>query len=207
MTIDPRIENTLKALKKHRFDAIYLPTAKEAQEKLLEMIPTNASVGVGGSMTLYQMDLIKILDERGNQVLSHTRKGLTPEEKKKVMRGQLTADVFIAGSNAVTETGEILNMDAVGNRVAAMIYGPDQVILVVGINKIVPDLETAKERIRSVAGPINAQRLKKKTPCTVTGQCQDCNSEERLCNVMTILNRKPWQTEICVMIVGEELGF
>lgn len=203
--IDQRTKRTLTALKKNCFQTFFTSTKNEALDKMLSLIPPNAKVGIGGSVTLREIDLIEALTARGNTVFEHW---LQPEENvTAIMRKQLNSDVFVASCNAVTEDGKLINIDKAGNRVAAMIFGPEKVILVVGINKIVKDLEEGIRRLRNVAAPMNAKRRGDKTPCATTGICTDCETPDRLCRVITILEKKPSRTDITLILVGEELGF
>jgi L-lactate utilization protein LutB len=200
-----RIQRTLAALEKNGFQAFFASTRSEALEKVLSLIPSNARVGVGGSVTLREINLIEALTARGNTVLQHWEQ---PEEKMvTIMREQLNSDVFLASSNAVTEDGKLINIDKAGNRVAAMIFGPKKVILVIGMNKIVRDVDEGIKRAKNVAAPKNARRLGAKTPCAVTGVCSDCDARDRVCGVITIMEKKPSRSDISVILVGEELGF
>ena len=170
-------ERTVAALIKNRFAATYCKTGREAVEKILEQIPSDASVGIGGSWTVMQLGLLDKLAARGNELLNHGNPGLTPAEPADIRIRQLTSDVFLTGTNAVTLDGKLVNTDGVGNRVAAMIFGPGKVIVVVGTNKIVPDVEAAEERIKLYAAPINNKRLNRPNPCTTTGECMDCQGD------------------------------
>ena len=202
---DERIHQTLTALEKNGFQTFFVSNKDEALDKVLSLIPSNASVGFGGSVTLREINLIDALTARGNTVFEHWSQ---PEENiTSIMRKQLNSDVFVASSNAVTEDGKLINIDKAGNRVAAMIFGPKRVILVIGTNKIVKDLEEGIRRIRNIAAPMNAKRRGDKTPCTTTGTCTDCESPDRVCRVITILEKKPSRTDITVILLGEELGF
>jgi L-lactate utilization protein LutB len=200
-----RIKRTLAALEKNGFQTFFASTRSEALEKVLSLIPSNAKVGIGGSVTLREINLIDALTARGNTVLQHWQQ---PEEKVAIiMREQLKSDVFLASSNAVTEDGKLINIDKAGNRVAAMIFGPQKVILVIGMNKIVKDVDEGIKRAKNVAAPMNARRLGAKTPCTITGVCIDCDTQDRVCGVITIMEKKPSRSDISVILVGEELGF
>jgi hypothetical protein len=200
-------EKTVAALVKNKFTATYCKTGPEAVGKILEQIPANASVGIGGSWTVMQLGLLDKLAARGNDVLNHGKPGLTPEEAIAIRRRQLTCDVFLSGTNAVTLDGKLVNVDGVGNRVAAMIFGPKKVILVVGINKIAKDVDAAIERINLYAAPINNKRLNRPNPCTTTGECMDCQGDTRICNVTTVMKKKPVLTDVHVFVVGDDLGF
>ncbi len=195
------------ALKKNGFEAEFFATGAEAAEKILELVPETASVGFGGSWTLKAIGIAEKLTARGNTLLDHGTPGLTNDEKLAIRRKQLTCDVFLSGTNAVTMDGTLVNVDGFGNRVAAMIFGPGKVIVVLGANKIVKDLDAAEERIRTKAAPINNKRLGTPNPCTQTGICMDCQGPTRICNVTTILRKRPRGTSFHVLLVGEEFGF
>lgn len=211
-TIDAWHHETLglrvvEKLTKNRFVAKYCPTYKDALEAILASIPPNSSVGVGGSMTVKELGLLEKLEENGHKVLNHNAPGLTKEESAAIRRSQLTCDVFLTSTNAITLDGKLVNTDGVGNRVASMIFGPKKVVVVVGINKIAKDVEDAIQRIEMMAAPMNNKRLQLPNPCTTTGQCMNCQNETRICNVTTILHKKPTLTEFEVYIVGEPLGY
>jgi L-lactate utilization protein LutB len=203
------VKVTVDSLMKNGFTAFYVPSKEEALKKLLEIIPADAKVGVGGSVTIREIGLVKALEERGNPVADHWRSGLSKEELRGVRRSHLTSDVFLSSSNAVTMDGKLLNADGTGNRVAAMIFGPGKVIIVAGINKIVKNAEEGLTRIRNVASPMNANRLGYKSPCGLTGTCAEdqCEPPERLCHIITILERRPNETDTTVVLVGERLGY
>jgi len=200
-----RIKRTLAALERNGFQTFFASTRGEALERVLSLIPSNAKVGIGGSVTLREINLIEALTARGNTVFQHWQQ---PEENVvTIMREQLSSDVFLASSNAVTEDGKLVNIDKAGNRVAAMIFGPQKVILVVGTNKIVKDVDEGIKRARNVAAPMNARRRGDKTPCVITGVCTDCDAQDRVCSVITIMEKKPSRSDVSVILVGEELGF
>jgi hypothetical protein len=198
---------TVEALQKNRFNAVFYETAQDALEKLLEIIPPDATVGVAGSWTLIQLGLVEKLEARGNTVYCHHKPGLSPEEVLEIRRKQLTCDVFLTSTNAITEDGRLVNTDATGNRVAAMVFGPKRVIVLAGTNKIVKNLDDAQDRIRTTAAPLNNKRLNRPNPCVKTGHCVDCQGPTRLCNVTTVLHKRPPASDIHIWIVGEELGF
>jgi len=203
--LDKKVKKTLKALTENGFQTFLVATKGEALEKVLSLIPLNANVGIGGSITIREINLIEALRAKEHVIFEHWSQ---PEENQvEVMRKQLTSDVFVASCNAVTEDGKLINVDNVGNRVASIIFGPKKVILIVGVNKIVKDLDEGLKRIKNIAAPANAKRRRAKTPCTVTGECADCNSPQRICRVTTIIERKPPLTDITVILVGESLGY
>lgn len=194
-------------LKKNNFDAHYFAERSEAIKYILSLIPEKATVGCGGSVTLKELGISALAKEKGAQILDHNEPGLTPEEKLKIRRQQLTCQVFLTSTNAITLDGTLVNMDAVGNRIGAMTFGPEKVIIVAGINKICNDLTSAMERIRLVASPKNNMRLQIKNPCTVKGHCMDCQGKSRICNSLSIMYKKPSATDIAVVLIGETLGY
>ena len=200
-------ERVAEALRRNDFDAVYCKSAAEAAEEVLRLVPENGTVGLGGSWTVKELGVVEKLKARGNIILDHGAPGLENDERVRIRRAQLTADAFLTGSNAVTMDGRLVNTDGSGNRVAAMIFGPGKVIVVAGVNKIVRDVEEAEERIRKTAAPINNKRLNLPNPCVKTGECMDCQGPTRICNVTTILHKRPKLTEMHVILVGEELGF
>ncbi|MDQ0204763.1 lactate utilization protein [Pectinatus haikarae] len=200
-------QRAAEALNRNNFSAKYFTDRQTAVEYILRLIPRKATVGMGGSSTVMELELWKLLEERGHELFNHNKEGLTAEERNKQRYKQLTCDVFLTGSNAITLTGKIVNRDAFGNRVAAMIFGPKKVIIVAGINKVVRDFKEADERIKMHAAPLNVKRYEMNNPCLTTGECIDCNSPARACNITTILSRRPPLTEIYVIILGESLGF
>ena len=204
------VENTLGALERNGFDVQFYPTAEEALPGVLGMVPEGASVGLGGSVTLREMGLVDALEARGVDVANHWkagREGASPEEVMEIRRAHVNSDVFITGTNAVTETGELVNIDGTGQRVAAMIFGPKKVIVVAGVNKITGDLEEGLWRASNIAAPMNARRLHPKTPCAETGECSDCVAPGRICGITTIIHRRPRRTPFTVVLVGEKLGY
>ena len=200
-------EKVVKALQQNRFEAVYFENSQEAVDYILKQIPEGAKIGIGGSSTLREIGLIDILQQKGFLLSDHNQPDLTAEEKKQRRYKQLTSDIFLTGSNAITLKGELVNRDGIGNRVAAMIFGPQKVIVVAGINKVVRNLEEAEQRIKNVAAPMNSKRHEIQNPCAKTGQCADCQTGTRICNVTTIIHRCPPLTKIQVVIIGETLGF
>ncbi|EGO65387.1 lactate utilization protein [Acetonema longum] len=195
------------ALEKNNFAAAYVKTKEEAIEKILAMIPANATVGVGGSWTINELDLSHTLEKKGHTVYDHNRPGLSPDEALRLRRQELTCGVFLTGTNAITLDGKLVNVDGSANRVAAMMFGPEQVIVIAGVNKIVRDTEEAERRIQTYAAPMNNKRLNRPNPCTTTGICMDCQGPTRICNVTTILRKRPSLTKMHIFIIGEQLGF
>lgn len=204
---EQRLQRTVDALVKHGFQASWVPAVEDARQRVFAMIPEGASVGVGGSSTIRQIGLIEDLLARGHKVFDHWKPDLSQAEQLATRKAQMSADVFLASSNAVTEEGELINIDGVGNRVNSMVFGPGKVIIVAGVNKLVPDIREGLWRVKHVAAPANAKRLGLKVPCGITGKCNECDSPGRQCRVTTIIERKPSLTDLNVVLVNEELGF
>jgi len=201
-----QVERTIQSLRRNNFNAIFVPDSKSACEEVLKQIPDGATVGVGGSVTLIQTGLPEELAGRNIQLIWPIRQGKTPDEIFDLIRKSFSADVFLSGTNAVTEDGKLFNVDATGNRVGAMFIGPKKTIIVTGVNKIVKDIDAAEKRVKEWVAPQNAKRLGRKTPCVETGVCADCKSPDRICNIYVILAKKPVRTEVLVILVGEQLG-
>jgi L-lactate utilization protein LutB len=202
-----RCHLAVTALTANGFDAVYADNIQEAYDKAMALIPAGASIGVGGSNTIREVGLVDALEKQGYTVYQHWKKELTKEEKVEIRKKQLTCDVFLTSSNAITLKGQLLNVDGTGNRVAAMSFGPQKVIIIAGANKIVDTLDDAYARIRNIVAPLNGRRLSYKTPCALAGKCADCKTDERMCNITVIMDRKPRLTDITVILVGEELGY
>jgi L-lactate utilization protein LutB len=201
-------QHLIKNLNKRRLEASYAPSAAQARDEILAMIPNGATVSRGGSMSVVDMGLWEALVHKpGVDVIDPFLPGLAPEVAQDRRRQSLLADFFITGTNAITLDGKLVNLDGQGNRVAAMCYGPKKVILVVGLNKVAPDLETAMARVKHHAAPINAIRLNRATPCVETGLCSDCKSPERICNMWSIIEGHLVANRIHVKLVGEDLGY
>jgi L-lactate utilization protein LutB len=202
-----RCQLALTALKANGFEVIYVNNAKEALNKVMLLIPKEAKVGIGGSVTVRDIGLVEAIEKQSNTIFMDWGKPLGLKEKIKVRKESLTSDVYLTSSNAITLRGQLVNIDRTGNRVSAMIFGPKKVIIVAGANKLVDTLDEALARIRNIAGPLNGKRLNLKTPCALTGKCTDCNSPDRMCKVTVILEKKPNFSDITIVLVGEKLGY
>lgn len=205
--VDARIKRTMESLEKNNISAYRVENEEEALKKIGELIPEGSTIGIGGSMTLFEIGAIDFIRKANYKVLDRYKDGLTPAEMKEIFRQGFFADAFLTSSNAVTENGELYNVDGNGNRVAAMLFGPDRVIVVVGINKLVKDIEEAVIRVEETAAPANNKRLNKTNPCTKTGHCMDCSSEGRICNEYTVIRRQGAKGRLHVIIVNKELGY
>jgi hypothetical protein len=200
-------ERAARALAGTGFDAHAVGSAAEAAERVLAFARPGLTVGLGGSMTIAALDVKAELARRGAVLLDHNAPGLSPAEKRELLRRQLTCDLFLSSSNAVTLEGALVNVDGNGNRIAALSFGPARNVVVVGANKIVRDEAAAWDRIRATAAPTNALRLEKQTPCTKAGTCQDCDADGRICRIYHVLRRRPALSDFTVIVVGEPLGF
>ncbi|HEY8443476.1 MAG TPA: lactate utilization protein [Clostridia bacterium] len=203
--MEDKINTLLKNLKRRTFIPHFCQTSQEAIEKVLSIIPQNAKVGIGGSMTIKNMDIPNILKNRGNQVLMA---GFTDLPNDEVYKQAAFADVYMTSANAITTSGELVNIDGRGNRVAAIIYGPPVVITIAGVNKITDSIDEAIHRVRNVASPKNCVRLSKKTPCSITGKCHYCYPPETICR-STVITHFPSSSnkEFHIIIVNEDLGY
>lgn len=202
-----QLSDVVKALEKRDFHARYFESIDKANKHLLETIPSEATVGVGGSVTIRELSIIERLQERGNTVVHHWKEGIPKEMNRELRQKEGRSDYYLTSANAITLDGDIINIDGIGNRVAHMIYGPDNVIIVAGHNKIVGNIDLGIKRSKEIAAVMNAKRVGVKTPCATTGKCIDCNAPGRICRVTTIIQYRPWQTNIQVMLVNETLGF
>lgn len=202
---EKRAQVMVKNLKSRHFDAYYCETCEEALAQALALIPEGASVGWGGAMSAQQIGLLDAVNA-GNYIAIDRDKTTTPEDRVKAQKQALLADVFITGANALSLDGQMVNIDGNGNRVAAIVYGPDSVIVIAGMNKVVDTLEDAVRRARTVAAPANKQRFALQTPCEITGACADCKSEGCICNQLLITRNSKPAGRIKVILVGEELG-
>lgn len=202
-----RMKAVAAALERRNTQVILVSDGEAATAKALEMIPKGATVGLGGSLTVQQIGLLKALRSGHYTLFDQYAKGLSPDESLQMRRKGLLADHFVTGTNAVTLDGRLVNLDGAGNRVAALTYGPRKVIVVVGRNKIVGDVDQALDRIWNLAAPLNAARLNRKTPCTETARCEDCSSPERICNHLLITERQTAPGRLTVILVDQDLGF
>ena len=199
---------SVSALENHDFTAIYCPTVADATAHILRATEGAQTIGLGASMSVAELDIDAPLIAQGSEILNHLTPGITFEEQNNILLRQQTCDVFISSVNALTTSGEIVNIDGVGNRVAASIYGPKKIILVVGRNKIVEgDTSDAIRRVKNFAAAANSVRLNKDTPCATTGHCTDCATPDRICRVTVIMERKPTRSDITVLVVNENLGY
>jgi hypothetical protein len=200
MATKSEIETVVKSLKANNFKVEYVERAVDAVPVILNAIPADASIELAGSVSVGQLGLLDLLRGRGNKGLDFPKEFSFDEMRKN------RKDVLLASTNAVTMDGKLVNTDGMGNRVGAMFFGVKQVVLLVGANKIVRDLEDALERVQKVICPYHAQCLGVNTPCSSTGECADCDSPQRICNITTIISKKPPTVDFLIVLAGEDLG-
>ena len=197
----------IKALNERLFEAAYFNNIPDAVEKVFSFIPKEHVISWGGSMTAKAMNLYDEAEKRGYKVINRDT-AKTPEEKTELMRQGLFCDTYLMGTNALSEDGQLVNIDAYGNRVAALCYGPRQVIIVTSVNKTAKTLDDEIQRARSIAAPLNTQRFpNNKTPCGITGVCRDCKSADSICCQIVITRLCKPAGRIKVIIIGQDLGF
>lgn len=202
-----QVEKTINNLEKRNMKGIFVSDEEALIVQLRELIQEGSVVGVGDSVTLEETGVLEFLREGNYTFLDKYREGITKEEKKHLYIENFSADIFMCSTNGLTEEGELYNIDGNGSRVAPMIYGPKQVIIVAGINKLVRNLEEAQNRVRNYAAPIDAKRLGRDTPCTKIGHCVDCKSPNRICNDFVTITGQFVKDRIKVIIVGKSLGY
>ena len=204
---EKKIEKTINNLKKNNINGYYVKDNDELINIIKDIAKEGEVVSVGGSMSLFESKVIELLRSGRYEFLDRYKKDLTQEDIKEIYRKSFFADTYFASANAITEDGKIFNVDGNGNRVAAILYGPDKVVLIVGVNKIVKNIEQAVSRNRAISGPANAKRLNLSTPCVKTGQCMECKSEERICCEYTVIKRQRNPKRMHVIFINDTLGF
>ncbi|GAU08205.1 lactate utilization protein [Desulfoplanes formicivorans] len=206
-----RLQDTAEALEKNNFEVFTAATAKEAQTLVIETILPRTGAKVlswGGSMTFKDTGLYESLKDRDDlEIIDTYAKNLSKEDAYERRRQALLADLFFTGTNAITLDGKLVNLDMIGNRVGALTFGPTNVIVLSGRNKIVTDVDEAMYRIKNYVAPVNAMRLAKKTPCAKTSFCQECKSPDRICNTWTITEKSFPPKRIKVVLINEDMGF
>lgn len=202
-----KINRTIEALKKNNMNGYYAKNRDEVIELIKGIVKEGSKVAVGGSETLSELGILEHLRSGRYDFLDRYKEGLTREEVTNIFKQSFLADAYLSSCNAITENGELYNVDGNGNRVAAMLYGPDKVIVICGVNKIVKDVDEAIKRNREISAPMNAKRLNKKTPCTKVGYCMNCNSPERICNEYTLIKKQRSSERMHVIFLNENLGY
>ena len=201
------IENTIINLEKNNIRGYYVSGAEELHALLEDLIPDGSTVGCGDSVTLEQLNVLDYLRDKDVLFYDKHKQGLNSTDKRELYLKNFRADFFVSGVNAVTETGELINIDGNGSRVAPIIYGPPKVILIAGTNKLVKNSEDGKIRARQVAAPLDSKRLNRNTPCAATGHCTDCKSPDRICNTFVMIARQFDPERIHVILVEGDYGY
>ncbi len=199
-------EQVIKNFQKRNIEGYYCSTANEAAEKALDLIEDGSTVSWGGSMTLQQIGLLERLKETNLELLDRDNAS-NAEEKAEIQYKAFGCDYYLMSSNAITQDGKLVNIDGNGNRIAALIYGPRNVIIIAGMNKVTKDEDSAMKRVRNYSAPTNAIRLEQETPCTKTGKCHECLVEDCICCQVLVTRKSGHDKRIKVILVGEELGF
>jgi len=205
-----KLEKVKKALEDNRFEAYVAETAEEAGKLVFDTIVPSLGRGLvswGGSVTLEECRVKKwFLDSPEWEVIDTKKKGLDDEGKLEARRQALLSDLYFLGANAITEDGVLVNLDMIGNRVAALTFGPKKVVVMAGRNKICGDVFSAMERVKEFASPANCMRLGMRTPCIKSASCLDCSSEDRICNTWTLTEKSFPPGRTAVVLINEDLG-
>lgn len=200
-------KDIISAFEKKNIHAISVKNKKEACELILKMIPKNSTIGYGGSLTLESIGILDLLRNAEYQLYDRSKVPKYTKESNELGHKAQHANFFLAGSNAITKDGYIVNTDRTGNRVSSLMYGPEKVIIVVGKNKIVDNVDKAFERIKNIAAPLNAKKMNLNTPCVKTGKCMNCDSPESICCYTAIIRRQFKKDRMTLIIVEEDLGY
>lgn len=202
--LEVRAMRCVEALKKNGFDAAYFPSVEGVRDRVFAECDRAETIGFGGSLSVAEMGIYDVLAASGKRLFDHGR--VAKEEKAAARLGQLTCDLFLTGTNAVTLDGCLVNLDMNGNRTNAMTFGPKKIVVIAGGQKVVAGVPEAIRRIKSVAAPRNTKRLGLDTPCATSGFCENCDSPQRICRVYSIIERKPPHSDISVLLCGEPMG-
>ncbi|MCT4595192.1 MAG: lactate utilization protein [Anaeromicrobium sp.] len=205
--VEKRIDRTIEALKKNNMNGYHARRKEDVVGIIRNLINKGDTVSVGGSVSLAECGVVEFLRNGDYNFLDRYKEGLTPAHIKDIYRKSFCADGYFTSTNAITEEGYLYNVDGRGNRVAAMIYGPDKVIVVAGVNKIVKDVKEAIGRNERIAAPANTKRLDRKTPCKELGYCVECSSPERICSDYVLIKKQMDKDRIHVILVEESLGY
>lgn len=202
-----KAEKVIDSLKKNNINGYLVEKKEDVSDLVAKIIKKGATVTAGGSISLFESGVIDYLRRGDYNFIDRYQDGLSQDEIKQIYLSAFSADAYFTSTNAITEDGSLYNVDGNGNRVAAMIYGPEKVIVIAGVNKIVKDLDAAIERNKSIAAPPNTIRLGKKTPCARLGYCVDCSSPDRICNKYTLIKKERDKNRMHVILVNESLGY
>lgn len=196
----------IKELKKRNIDGYFCESSKEACDLVLSMLPEKASIGWGGSETIKECGLMDAIQNKGYDLIDRAT-AKTPEERREIFGRTVMADAFLMSTNAITEEGELVNIDGASNRLSCLLHGPKEVYVLVGMNKLTKDIPAALGRIRNVACPANTLRLKRNTPCSMTGKCSNCFGDDSICSNIVVTRRSSIPDRIKVILIAENLGY
>ncbi|MGM0378258.1 MAG: lactate utilization protein [Bacillota bacterium] len=205
--LEQRINRTIEGLEKNNMKGYFAKDKESLIEVIKGIINENDIVSFGGSMTLFETNILDFLRQGSYRLLDRYEEGLSDEDIKELYRKSFSADAYFTSTNAITEDGKLYNVDGRGNRVAAMIYGPDKVIVIAGVNKIVKDIDQAIKRNKVISAPANTKRLSIDAPCRKIGKCVDCDSEYRICNKYTVIRKEFVDNRMHVILLNENLGY
>lgn len=216
--IEVKINTVIKALENNNMTGIYAPDCNAAVAEVEKLLKDGDTISMGGTMTAKESGIADLIKSDKYNFLDRNAPGLTADDIKNIYAKTFGADVFVTSTNAITENGELYNVDGNSNRVAAMLFGPEKVIVIAGYNKIVPDIKSAVQRVKTIAAPANCVRLNMKTFCSEKGKCvslstkesdicDGCKSDDRICSNYTIMSRQRRKGRVYVILVGEELGY
>ena len=201
------LANTIiKNMAKKNMEGYYCATSAEAVEKALSLMPEGSSVTWGGSMSVIECGLMDAIQQKNYELIDRDV-AKTPQEVREMYARQVMADYYLMSTNAITMNGELVNIDGRANRVSCLCWGPQNVIIIAGMNKVATDVEDAIKRARNIAAPANTVRLNRNTPCTQTGKCENCYSPDCICSQFVVTRRSGVPNRIKVILVGEELGY
>lgn len=201
------VQETIKNLEKNHMNGYYVTSIAELHELIRILIPEGQIVGCGDSLTLEQTEVFDYMKSHSYQFLDKHQVGLTHEEKREIYLQNFRADTFLTGINAITKDGKLFNLDGNGSRVAPILYGPKQIVAVVGTNKIVDSVDDAIRRTRQIAAPLDAKRLGKETPCTKLGRCIDCHHKQRICNDFVLITGQFDSERIKIIFIEGDFGY
>ena len=204
---EEKILRTITSLEKNNMNGYLVKSKEELIDKIIILTNKGEKVSCGGSMSLVETGVMDLLRSGRYEFLDRAKEGLSIEDIDRIYRECFFTDTYFSSSNAITEDGELYNVDGNGNRVAALLFGPKKVIIVAGANKIVKNLDEAIKRNREIAAPANAKRLNKNTPCTKVGYCMDCSSKEKICREYTVISSQKDKNRIHVIFLNENIGY
>lgn len=199
-------DTMIQNLRKRNMEGFYCEDREAARELAMEMMKEGGTVGFGGSVTLDETGILKAVEEKEGLTLIDRRKAKTPEETREVFFQTVASDYFLMSTYAITIDGELINIDGKGNRLACLVYGPKNVIIIAGMNKVTADTDSGIKRVQNVSSPANAAVFDSKTPCGITGHCGSCHSPQTMCCQVVITRHSRFDGRIKVILVGEELG-